>query len=77
MHTERHKVFVVTHPETGLSMNVFRVDCFIEVVVTEGLNYFEFFHRFYETETGLRVIAHKPKVWIVQAGKLNHYVREA
>ena len=67
MITKRTLNCTVAHPETGLTMNIFRVDCFAEVFYTEDSSpEFEFHERYYETEAGQLALYHKPGVWIVR-----------
>ena len=77
MITKRTLNCTVTHPETGLTFNVYKVDCFVEQIVADSPPEFVFHERFYETEAGQLARPHnKPKIWIVRTDVNQWFVVE-
>lgn len=74
---KRTFIFTALHEQTGLTLRVYRVDCFVEVRDTFGNTSFQFYERFHETDTGQRVtfvegVAHAV---VIELEKGNQWVR--
>jgi|ETNvirenome_6_85_1030632.scaffolds.fasta_scaffold00991_5 hypothetical protein len=72
MITQRNPKFIAQHPETGITVQVFQVDCFDESFNTAegaGAPSFIFRNRYLETETGQKItpVTDKENVCVVRA----------
>lgn len=76
---KREKICAVKHYETGLTFNVYRVDCFVESFICDAVPSYTFEVRYYETDTGQPVIPDPKKregIWIVVTEKERLYVKQ-
>ena len=74
MITKRTHAYTAEHPETGITVQVYQVDCFVEQVSEYG-SAFVFEERFFETETGQKVVTQNDTP-VLLTGKQNWYLRK-
>jgi len=78
MNFQRHKVFIAQHPETELTVQVYRVDSFVEEYTTyRNEPTFKFLSTFYETETNQKVFLMKdrPEICLIITSKMAYHMR--
>ena len=73
MITKRTAAFIAEHPETGIQIQVYMVDCFVEIF-SDYRPEFVFHSRYYETETGQKIIL-RDRDLIVMCEKQNWFLR--